>query len=276
MFKQLMNYLFLPMVFYVDGGEGGGGEGGESGGEGQGEGGGVARPDGLEESFWDPDKGEVRLDSLIKSHNDTRKSIHEKEESIRERLMSELQSGRPDTPEAYEVKDLAVEAPEGYEIKIDNDDPMIKMWRDMCFQNNSSNDQFMEGIRTWVKHGLESRVDPEAEQAKLGENGADRVQRLELLIGKHLESEPELANALADTLLTAESVQAMEKLIEGIGESRLPDIDGGGMGKPLTKEALQEMMRDPRYTGQGRARDPAFIESVQAGFAKLYPGKASV
>ena len=273
MFKQLMNYLFLPMAFYVEGGEGGGsGDGdGDTGGDGStgdtGDSGGVQRPEGLEESFWDPDKGEVRRDSLIKSHHDTRKAVHEKEETVRERLMSELQSGRPDTPEAYEVKDLGIDPPEGYEIKFDNDDPMIKMWRDMCFQNNSSNDQFMEGIRTWVKFGLESRVDPAAEEAKLGENGADRVQRVELLLNKHLD--PEQANSLADVMTTAASIEAFERLIEGIGESRLPDIGGEGMNKTLTRGDLEEMMKDVRYHGRGGQRSEEYIQRVNAGFAKL-------
>ena len=278
MFKQLMNYLLPDFRFYAVEGDGGGADGG---GDGDGDSGGAAaapgRPEGLEESFWDPDRGEVRLDSLIKSHNDTRKSVHEKEEGIRERMMSELQSGRPDTPESYEIKELGLDnVPDGYEIKFDDDDPMIKMWRDMCFQNNSSNDQFMEGIRTWVTHGLETRVDPEAEQAKLGENGADRVQRIELLIGKHLKDQPALANALADTLQTASSIEAMEKLLEGVGESRLPDIGEGGFQGALTIDSLKEMMRDPRYSGHGRTKDNAYIAQVQAGFQKLYPGKASI
>jgi len=278
MFKRLMNYLLPDFRFYAVEGDGGGADGG---GDGDGDSGGAAaapgRPEGLEESFWDPDRGEVRLDSLIKSHNDTRKSVHEKEEGIRERMMSELQSGRPDTPESYEIKELGLDnVPDGYEIKFDDDDPMIKMWRDMCFQNNSSNDQFMEGIRTWVTHGLETRVDPEAEQAKLGENGADRVQRIELLIGKHLKDQPALANALADTLQTASSIEAMEKLLEGVGESRLPDIGEGGFQGALTIDSLKEMMRDPRYSGHGRTKDKAYIAQVQAGFQKLYPGKASI
>jgi len=281
MFKQLMNYLLPDFRFYTGEGDVGGTDNGDTGGDdgsvGGGDSGSVGRPDGLEESFWDAEKNEVRIDSLIKSHNDTRKSVHEKEEGIRERLMSEMQSARPANPEAYEVKELGLDnVPDGYEIKFDDDDPMIKMWRDMCFQNNSSNDQFMEGIRTWVTHGLETRVDPEAEQAKLGENGADRVQRIELLIGKHLKDQPALANALADTLQTASSIEAMEKLLEGVGESRLPDIGEGGFQGALTIDSLKEMMRDPRYSGHGRTKDNAYIAQVQAGFQKLYPGKASI
>ena len=270
MLSNLLNYLFFSMKFNAAEGDGGGGSGdggdaGDAGGDGSG--GATGRPEGLEDSFWDGDKGEVRLDSLIKSHNDTRKSVHDKEEAVRERLMGELQSARPDAPDGYEIKELGVDAPEGFEIKFSDDDPMVKMWRDMCFQNNSSNDQFMEGIRTWVQNGLDTRVDPVAEEAKLGENGPERVQRIELLMNKHLDAEQ--ANSLADTMLTAESIVAMEKLIEGIGASRLPDIGAEGMDKGLTIDNLKEMMQDVRYHGRGGQRSEEFIQKVQQGFAKL-------
>jgi hypothetical protein len=284
MVKQLMNYLFFPMRFYVDGGEGGGsGSGAGDDGGGDGDTGGAAagaagsggansgaagRPEGLEESFWDSEKGEVRMESLIKSHNDTRKSVHEKEEGVRERLMSEMQSARPESPEAYEMKDLGIDAPEGYEIKFDDKDPMMEMWKKMCFQNNSSNDQFMEGVRTYVKQGMDSRVDPEAEQVKLGENGADRIQRIELLMNKHLDQGE--VDSLADVMLTAESIVAIEKLLEGIGESRLPGMDGeNSFNKKLTRGDLEEMMKDQRYHGRGGGRSEEFIAKVRQGFANL-------
>lgn len=227
----------------------------------------AAKPEGLEDSFWDEEKKEIRMDALLKSYADTRKMVHEKEEGIRMRLKTEMAKERPEAPEKYEINDLGIEAPAGYQFNFTNEDPMLEMWRNIAFQSNLSNEQFMEGVRTWVSYGLSNRPDPVKELEKLGENGPDRKTRLDQLLNKHLE--PEDFNQIADLVATAEGIQVLEKLIEGIGGSRLPDIDGMVDNKTLTLSELQQMQRDPRYTGRGAPRDNAFIAQVANGFRKL-------
>ena len=52
--------------------------------------------------------------------------------------------------------------------------------------------------------------------------------------------------------------------------------DASNSDKGLTLADLQEMQQDVRYHGRGGQRNPDFIAQVNAGFAKLYPGKANV
>lgn len=268
-------FMFGFMVFEGDpaagGGaaEGGGDPAAASGDPGNGS---PAKPEGLEDSFWDSDKGEIRLDSLIKSFNDTKAAFTGKEESIRERLMADIQKNRPESPEKYEIpKDIGIEPPEGYEIEFNSDDPMIDMWRKLAFQSNMSQDQFMEGIRSYVGVMLGSRVDPAKELEKLGENGSDRITRLDNILNKHLEAKE--VDFLADFVSTADGVTILEKLINNIGGDRVADGYTPPSNEILTKDELMEMMRDPRYTGRGRDRDEGFIKKVSDGFSKLNSSK---
>jgi len=238
---------------------------------------GPVKPEGLEDSFWDQEKGIVKLDTLIKSHNDTRSKIHANEQAYREKFMAELQAGRPGSPDKYEInKDLGIKAPEGFEIKFENGDPMLVMWRDLAFKNNLSQEQFEEGVRTFVQANLSTRPDPAAELKKLGENGENRITRIDLLLHKHLPQED--INELADFVMTAKGVEILEKLFTGIGGSRVADMDTGdqGGGGQLTLGELRQMQLDPRYTGKQGQRDPGFIKQVEEGYAKLYPDKHPV
>ena len=125
--------------------------------------------------------------------------------------MAEQQGNRPPEPSKYEIKELGIDPPEGYEFNFKDDDPMLEMWRNMAFQSNLSNDQFMEGVRTWVNHNMSARVDAAAELEKLGENGQDRQTRMDLVLNKHLSQEE--INSIGDLTQTAEGFQVLEKLL---------------------------------------------------------------
>ena len=236
------------------------------------------RPEGLEDSFWDAENGVVKMDAFIKSYSDTRSMVHAKDAAIREKFIAEQQRDRPESPDKYEIPaELGIEnIPEGFDVKFADDDPMIEMWRNLAFQSNFSNDQFMEGIRTYIQTSLENRVDPTAELEKLGENGQDRINRIDLVLNKHLEAEE--VGVLADFIGTAEGVEILEKLVAGISSTSLPNLDSVEPAQNLaqSREELEEMMRDPRYTGIGRPRDPAYIDLVTKGFDKLYPNKNQI
>lgn len=270
---------YRKMEAAMEGGEAGGGADPAAAPEASGSPDAPVKPEGLEDSFWDATNGVVRVESLIKSYNDTKAAFSGKEETLREKIQAEMRQGIPETPEAYKIaEDLGVEVPEGFEIKFDDDDPMLAMWRDIAHEAGLSEEQFNKGISNYVGTMLKNRPDPADELKKLGDNGADRINRLDNLMKKHLDAEQ--VNELSDFLLTAKGVESLEKLILGVNSNSFADVptdaSGEGGSEKLTRAQLEEMMRDPRYSGIGRPRDLAYVEQVAAGFRALSPGKAKV
>ena len=122
------------------------------------------RPADLPEQFWDPKKNQLRLDALIKSHNDTKKMVGEKEEATRARVRAEVMAelaptNLPEKPEGYSLaEDIAK--------LVSNDDPLLAAFRTAAHEAKLAPAAFNAIVAGVLK--ANPPPDAAAETAKLG------------------------------------------------------------------------------------------------------------
>ena len=210
-----------------------------------------APPDGLGEKFWDPDKGEVRTEALIKSYREL------------ERKLGGLGGrGVPETADGYEIE---------IEDELLSADPEVN---EILHEAGFTQDQ----AQTVYSLAAE-RLLPMVNEMAAEFEAQNQIGRLEDHFGgkdKWLETSRQLGQ-WGKTNFPDEVFSALSTTYEGVlalhnmmakGEPGL--IDGGqGGGGGLSESGLREMMNDPRYW---RGQDPAFAAKVRNGFKALFPG----
>ncbi|HEC90517.1 MAG TPA: hypothetical protein ENI55_02505 [Alphaproteobacteria bacterium] len=210
-----------------------------------------ARPDGVSEKFWDPDKGEVRTEALIKSYRE-----------LERKLGGLAGRGVPETAEGYEIEtegELLTADPEVNEILHEAG--------------------FTQAQAQTVYSLAAERLLPMVNEMAAEFEAQNQIGRLEDHFGgkdKWLETSRQLGQwgkanfpdeVFSALSTTYEGVLALHNMMAK-GEPGL--IDGGQGGGGLSESGLREMMNDPRYW---RDRDPAFAARVGSGFKALFPDK---
>lgn len=225
-----------------------------------------AKPEWLDNDFWDAEKGEIRTESLHKAFKDTKAKVGEREEQMRERIAAELKAENapedlPESPEGYTLD-------EGLTDLISTDDPLLQ-----AFQNAAH----AEGIapKTFnaiVKGVLESNPapDPEAEKAKLGDQADARIERVSNYVNRHLKDE-QLAAVQAMTT-TADGVMALETLLRVRNDTDRVGSEGAPAATALSDAAIKQKMADPRYQ-PGPQQDMAFVAEVQADWQRFHSAR---
>lgn len=209
----------------------------------------LAPPPGLPEKFWDAERGEVRIDQLVKSYTQL------------ERRMGEHAAAVPADPDGYDIQgmgDVIASDPEVnarlhaagftkdqaqlvYDLAADYFFPLVAVLSQDAAHAVESN-------RLAEHFGGPEKWDEVREQLKTWSDA-------------HLP--PESRDALAGS---AEGVLTLHRMMQS-GEPALLGRDGGGVA-PLSETSLRQMMQDPRYW---RDRDPGYVRQVEAGFQQLYP-----
>lgn len=227
-------------------------------------------PDGLNESFWDPDNGVVKMDDLIASHNELTEFKTSHEANF---------ENRPESAEAYELAlPESFEMPEGFNFEFQPDSELAKAAMGLAFESGFSQEQFVERFLVpYANHELgkatEDHVDVEEvyreQVAALGENGKARMDAVDAYLKKNLSEEQ--YKAMEAMATHAHTVEALEILINQKNSTGNVNTGDGGAEGGLTEAKLDEMMDDPRYWDPMQ-RDDSFIKQVKDGFKKLYPG----
>lgn len=224
------------------------------------------RPEGLPENFWDPDKGAIRADQLVKSWRDLRGMVSRGEHKA------------PEKPEAYQLP--AVEGlPEGF---IGGEgDTLWPTLRTAAHQAGVTQKQlealatpFLQAVAAAQKDGPspDAKADPEAykaayaaEMAKLGPNGEALTRDvggwMKGLASRGVLSGPELAALRGIT--TAEGVRALAKLREMTGEKPMP-VDA--IGGDIISQADAERMMQESYAKNDegmRAKARAALQELE-------------
>ncbi len=210
-----------------------------------------ARPDGISEKFWDPDKGEVRTETLIKSYREL------------ERKLGGLDGrGVPETAEDYEIEtedELLAPDPEVNEIL-----------HAAGFTQAQAQTVYSLAAERLLPMVNEMAAEFEA-QNQIGrledhfggeEKWRETSRQLDQWGKAHFPDE--VFSALSTTY---EGVLALHNMMAK-GEPGLVDAGNAG-GGGLSESGLREMMNDPRYW---RGQDPAFAARVGNGFKALFPG----
>jgi len=226
----------------------------------------AARPDFIEDKFWDPATGQPRVRELAQSYRELQKQFSRGEHKP------------PADPHGYrltpppEAAHLA--SPEG------EGDPMSDWFRSYAHQEGWSQDQaqkFYTGYLGMLAKAVGEPVNPQTELKKLGPQGQSLVESLYrkgrqwVEHGVLSEDDFEEYKIMAGT---AAGIKVMHKILAHMGEQPIPNLPylGEQSMTPADLDALyHEKVKDGPYAGKRRYEiDPGFRAKVDAQFERLY------
>jgi hypothetical protein len=227
----------------------------------------AGRPADVPEKFWDAEKGELRLDALLKSYRELERKLSrslpspegDEDEEARMRLLRAL--GWPESADAYVIEQ---------KHPLTGPDPEINaMLHKAGFtprQVQLVYDLAHERLLPLIAEAA-AELEADRERARLVQHfgGAERFAEVARQVGAwgRANLAPPVFEALAATF---DGIIAMQRMMEK-GEPALASRTEP-QGAPGEAE-LRQMMRDPRYW---QKREPDFVARVADGFKRLFPG----
>jgi hypothetical protein len=231
------------------------------------------KPEYLDEKFFDTKTGEADIEGLSKSYAELGTKIREKAETTRKGILAEMESdkdaSRPKTANDYELRvtdDLQAEMGDDMTFEFADSDPLINFWREMAHESGFTQEQFDEGVSTYIRAKFAEMPSFEAEIGKLGDNGRDRAQHINQWVVKNYS--PETVKALQNFAVTADGVVALEEMMRNTGEPAFSPGGPAGVGSSISLNELRAMQADERYW-HPQKMDPEWVKKVDAGYEKL-------
>lgn len=178
------------------------------------------RPEGLPESFWDKDKGEVKFADLTKSYEELRQAKAEAD-ARKAQVPAQADLYKPELP-----KDLKL--PEGMEVKTD--DPLYLAARDLAHAKGWTQADFTDALAMYArieaaKHETLAAGRKALDEA-LGANGAKRVDDLNNWFAATFG--PEVGAQFKETLFTPGIVSGFEKMRDALSRQGVRRFDATG------------------------------------------------
>jgi hypothetical protein len=225
------------------------------------------RPEEIPEKFWDAERGEVRVDALIKSYRELERAMSRRaalpgdDAPEEERQRFRRMMGIPDSPEGYEITPK-------HEL-VGPDPEVNRVLFEAGFTPRQAQlvyDLAAERLLPLIAEAAQ-QFEAERQVEKLREHfgGEERFRRIAKQVNawgrEHLPAP--MFEAMSTT---AEGVIALAAMMEK-GEppmARSAEAEG-----PMDERALRKMMDDPRYW---RSREPEFVKRVTEGFRRLTGG----
>ena len=215
----------------------------------------IVRPEWLPEKFKTPE-------AFAESYSNLEKKFHQKEEDLRATWDAELQEkafeNRPKTADDYEL-------PESIDKALGADNKLLGWLAKFSWDNGLSLEEFNDGIEIFKNEYLGEQVSIDDEMQKLGDNGQERVQAVELWANKFFPEN--LMPAVVRLAESSEGIEAMEMIMESLKGNQ--SIDSESANK-LDEDMIHQMMQDERYHNPAK-RDANLIRQVNEAYAKLYP-----
>ncbi len=231
------------------------------------------KPEYVDEKFWNIETKAVDIEGLSKSYSELGTKIREKSDLMRETIKSEMEadkiSNRPETANDYVVKipeELSKEFSEDMNFEFNEADPMLAFWKEFSHEQGYGQDVFDSGLSAYISSQFAGLPDFDAEVGKLGDNGRDRAQHVNLWAQKNLS--PEAYAAVEGFAVTADGVVALEEIMAVQGEPALSPGGPTGVGSSTSLNELRAMQADPRYWDTNKL-DPEFIKKVDEGYERL-------
>ncbi len=128
-----------------------------------------------------------------------------------------------------------------------------------------SQEEYNEGINTFVQNEIAGLPDMEQEKLNLGDNAKQRIESTDLWAKKHLSEEG--YNTIAKIASTANGVKALEEIMALNKNPVMPQTPTAVEAKP-TIDDLRSMMKDPKYWKDGE-KDPTYINRVAKLFEQI-------
>lgn len=254
-----------------------------------------ARPDYIEEKFWDAEKGAPNVEGLAKSYSELQTKLSKGKDALRAEVEADRFKNRPEKPEAYAfvppkegplakmfegltVVDKVPEKPEAGKsyLIVDEKDPLMGFWRKHAHDNGLGPEEFSAGVAVFAQSMMaRNKATPSEDQMRaavaksydtLGEHGVKRVEhvkgQLQAIVGE------EGLKALDFDFLPASAVATIEKVLEKAGGVKFSSGDGAASGPPMTRAQLMELQASKEY----RDGDPTVRQKVADGWKALAPG----
>jgi len=220
-------------------------------------------PEYAPEKFWDKDKNELNVEELGMSYKALEKKLGQRTDVLYKELEEDYANKMSaQAPEEYVIPEL--ELPEGVNVDINTEEPMLQWWADTARKAGLSQEQFAEGIEQFVNNEIAGLPDIQAEKELLGDNADQRIESANLWAKKNLT--PDSYDAISQFAARADGVKVIEELMNLTKEAPIPQHETQIDVKPSLAD-IRSMMNDPRYYEDGR-KDPAYIEKVTQLFNK--------
>lgn len=210
------------------------------------------KPENLEAKYWDADKKAIKVDVLFSQDKWKGTKLGKKLEIL----------GAP-----AEGTEYTITMPKDSEFEFATDDPAVKGFLAIARKHDIAQAFVDEVIGEVAKLTGESRgTNLQAEIAKLGKDGVQRLQNLQQFLGTHMEK-PQIASLLG-LITSADSFTALEALVKATGAPsfmpRDPDTTTVGASGRMTVEQWNELNFAKDEHGQRkRAVDPKYNAMVE-------------
>lgn len=228
-----------------------------------------SRPVGVPEKFWNPDRGTVRTEALLKSYIELERKlgsmvplpVDDSDQDGQMRLLRAL--GVPESPEQYRIE-------RRHEL-VEPDPEINAKLHEAGFTERQAQlvyDLAADHLVPLLDDALgEFQACRQAERlaAHFGGEARWRTVAPQIKTWGERNLAPEVFQTLASTY---DGVLAIHQMMQGREPAVLSDANGPR--SDVDEAALARMMRDPRYW---RDRDPSFVAQVTAGFERLYPSQ---
>lgn len=215
------------------------------------------RPDWLPEKFDRPEE-------LANSYGELERAFYSRKEDLRNQIVGELneeaQGNAPISPADYE---LSIESPDGLELTISDDDPMVDWFRSTAHGYGLSQEEFNGLIGEYAQIDAQRGPNWNVESEKLGEYADKRLERVDGWASNNLSESA--YSVFASVPASSDMVQLFEELMELNGQPQFNMTSDSEFQEQLSIDDLRTMQNDPKYW---KEKDQAFIAKVRQGFAQ--------
>jgi len=222
-------------------------------------------PEYVPEKFWNKDLNEINVEEMGASYKALEKRLGQRTEelagTIREEVLADIKGT---APEAYEIQ--LPELPEGVNIDVDPEQPLLQWWEQTARSKGLSNEDFNKGIEAFVNNEVAALPDRDTQIGLLGENANVRIESADLWAKKNLSENS--YEAIVNLANTADGVKAIEEIMALNKDAPIPSTETKIDVTP-SGDDLRSMMKDERYWKDG-AKDQAYIKKVTDLYQKYY------
>jgi len=223
------------------------------------------KPEYVQDKFWNKETGQVNIEEQSLSYNALEKKLGARTDELSKQIREDIEKEQLNkVPKEYELK--SPEIPEGINLQIDKEMPILQWWEKTARDKGLSQDEYNDGIKAFVDNQISALPSREIEEKELGENAKQRIEAAEMWAKKNFSQSN--FDSLANFASTANGVKVIEEMMKLTKDAPIPETETAIEAAPSLAD-LRSMMNDPRYHDAAK-RDQAYIDKVTKLYEKYY------